>query len=141
MKKTGRKLLFISCMAALVLSVSACAGVQKHAYSVAQKVEETVTMPEQYSISYEVQEPGEEMITLVTKACDAEGNIYFSDGQKEILFLNDEGRYRLYEKSPQGNFSESTSGKLYTDDYVKTETAKFDECANQSEQQTAPNFE
>ena len=97
MKINGKKWMLAGFAAVLALSLTACSGIQEHAYGIAEKTDHAVTMPEQYRITYEVQRPGEESVTRVTKACDAEGNIYFSSGAKEILFLKEGEDYRLYE--------------------------------------------
>ena len=143
MKKIEKKLLVIGWAVGMILSMSACAsvsGIQEHADQVAEEKENLVTEPEEYSITYEVQEPEDGTITLVTKTCDAEGNIYYSNGERELLFLNEQGRYKLYERSGEDDFTESAVGKLYTSDYIEGETGEFNECAEQTEKQSAPGF-
>ena len=140
MKKLIKTSFFALASLTLAISMTACSSIQNNALNIAEKTENTVTMPEQYNITYEVQEPEEDAVTLVSKACDAEGNIYFSNANTELLFLNTEGKYRLFEKDADGSFSESISGKLYTTDYIKTATTAFTECTEQSKNQYTPGF-
>lgn len=140
MKKTGKKFLVVGSMFGLVMSMTACSNIQEHAYSIAEKTENVVTMPQQYRITYEVQEPGTETITLLTKACDSEGNIYFSYEETEMMFLKEGSNYLLCEKDANGNFVESTDKKSYTGKYVNTATDVFTELAEQSTMQFTPGF-
>ena len=129
------------CTAALALSMTACGSLGGGAAASTGNRDTAVALPAQYSITYEVQKPSEDSISLVTKARDADGNVYFSSGDAELLFLNDEGRYRLYEPDADGNFSESSSGKLYTADYIKTATADFTACAQPDVNANTPGFD
>lgn len=140
MKNFGKELLLVGCAAGLVLSATACSKIQDHAYSIAEKTENVAAMPEQYRITYEVQKPGEDAVTLVTKARDAKGNIYYSSGAKELLFLEEDGKYRLYEKNENDRFSEDAGGKLYTPDFIDSTAADFKEYAEQSKMQYTPGF-
>lgn len=140
MKIFGKKLLLAGCAMGLVLSMTACSDIQNHAYAVADQTNHVVTMPAQYSITYEVQNP-DHAVTLVTKSCDAKGNIYFSNGEKEMLFIKNSGEYSLYEKGSDGNFVKAPGGKLYTSDYINTAAADFTECVDQAEMQFTPGFE
>lgn len=141
MKNLVKKLLAAGFAAGAALSMAGCSGIQAHAYSVAEKTEQAVSMPEEYSITYEVQKPEEDFMTLVTKARDEQGSIYFSDGEIEKLFLNEKGNYRLYERDGDGEFTESPGKKIYTESFIDTATAAFTQCAEQSELQFAPGFE
>ena len=129
------------CGAALALSMTACGSLGGSVAGSTGNRDAAVALPAQYSITYEVQKPGEDAITLVTKAQDGEGNVYYASGSTEQLFLNDGGRYQLYEKDADGNFSESSSGKLYTADYIKTATADFTACAQPDVNANTPGFD
>ncbi len=141
MIKSMKTSLLILSSLTLAFSMTACSRIQDHAMSIVEKTNNTVTMPEQYSITYEVQTPEEDVITLISKACDGEGNIYFSGADTELVFLNaGEGKYRLFEKGDDGSLSESTDGKFYTADYINTATEAFIACAEQSKEQYVPGF-
>ena len=140
MKRRIQKGLLLFCAAALVLSAAACTDIQEHALHLTEQAKSVVTLPAEYSITYEVREPEEDAITLVTKARDSNGTIYFANGGEELLFVNRAGKYRLLEKKARGNFMETTTGKLYTEDDVETATAAFQECAEQSKIQYTSGF-
>lgn len=124
-----------------VFSLTACSGIQNHALAVAEKTEHAANFPSEYSITYEVQEPETNTIAQITKTCDADGNIYYSDEDQTILFLKDGDHFSMYEKNEEGDFTETTGNTLYTEDYVASATAEFTELAEQSKMQYTPGFE
>lgn len=91
---------------------------------------EPVTLPSEYLITYEVFE--DEQLRTITRGRDADGRIYFSSGDEQMLFVpSSNGRYQLYEADAAGTFTLSGSN-LYTAKYVETATAEFMEYAEQS---------
>ena len=100
------------------------------------KVENAVTYPETYSITYEITTP-EGLIHTMTKTVDQNGNVYFKTTGKEQLFLNDNGSYTLYEKNTDGVFAE-VEGAKYTREAVENEVALFDQYAKQTTNKFIP---
>ena len=127
------------CAAVLAASMTACGSLPLNGSGSSEKT--AVVFPEQYSITYEVQKPGEDAVTLVTRARDGDGNIYFAGGSTELLFLSDGGKYRLYEKDAEGGFTEAAAGKRYTTDYIDTATAAFTACAEPEVNASTPGFD
>ena len=100
------------------------------------KVENAVTYPETYSITYEITTP-EGLIHTMTKTVDQNGNVYFKTTGEEQLFLNDNGSYTLYEKNTDGVFAE-VEGAKYTREAVENEVALFDQYAKQTTNKFIP---
>ena len=100
------------------------------------KVENVVTYPETYSITYEITTP-EGLIHTMTKTVDQNGNVYFKTTGEEQLFLNDNGSYTLYEKNTDGVFAE-VEGAKYTREAVENEVALFDQYAKQTTNKFIP---
>ena len=100
------------------------------------KVENAVTYPETYSITYEITTP-EGLIHTMTKTVDQNGNVYFKTTGEEQLFLNDNGSYTLYEKNTDGAFAE-VEGAKYTREAVENEVALFDQYAKQTTNKFIP---
>ncbi len=96
-----------------------------------------VKMPEQYSITYEI-ESSEGVIYTIQKTKDADGNIYFRSSEEELLFLTDGNNYILYQSDGSGNFSADDRDALYNTTYVDTVTEKFMEYAEKSKKQFIP---
>ena len=99
-----------------------------------------VTIPEQYSITYEV-ESAEGVVYTVQKIKDADGNIYFRSSEEELLFLANGNNYILYQPDGSGNFSADDQNVLYNSTYVETATGKFMEYAEKSQKQFIPGME
>lgn len=103
----------------------------------AGEIDGSVTLPEQYSITYELETP-EGVVTTVKKAVDAEGNVYFKSGDIEKLFIKDGKLYKLYTKDEGGNFTVLDTSASYNQTYVDNETAEFMTYAEQSKKQFIP---
>ena len=89
-----------------------------------------VSMPETYSISYLRLDKGEEVST--TLARDAAGNIYFSDGDSEQVFVRGEDGYRMFPYSAEtGSFGE-WDGIVLSARSVREKTSPFWNCADQT---------
>lgn len=87
----------------------------------APMVYHTVTLPSQYFITYEVS--GEDgIVRTVSKAVDADGNIYYGADQ-EYLFLLEGKNYILYQPE-NGTLTRQGSDK-YQPDYIKKLTKDF----------------
>lgn len=106
----------------------------------AESVRNDITMPEQYSITYEI-ESADGIIYTVQKTKDADGNIYFRSSEEELLFLGDGNNYILYQPDESGSFSADDQNATYNSSYVETATEKFMEFAEKSEKQFIPGME
>ena len=104
---------------------------------VPENIPKTAMMPEQYSITYEI-ESSEGVIYTIQKTKDADGNIYFRSSEEELLFLTDGNNYILYQSDGSGNFSADDRDALYNTTYVDTVTEKFMEYAEKSKKQFIP---
>lgn len=107
---------------------------------VPENIPKTAMMPEQYSITYEI-ESAEGVIHTIQKAKDADGNIYFHSSEEEMLFLADGNNYILYQPDENGNFSTRDPDTLYNATYVENVTEKFMEYAEKSEDRFVPGME
>lgn len=88
----------------------------------------TVKLPSQYFITYEVS--GEDgIVRAVSKAVDADGNIYYK-AEQEYLFMLEGQNYVLYQPE-HGAFVRQGTDK-YQPDYVKETTKGFDEYVEKS---------
>ena len=67
-----------------LLALTGCSA--KSVGELTQTILQAVTLPESYSIAYEVTD-AEGSIRTVKKTVDAAGNVYFADGEQELLFL------------------------------------------------------
>ncbi len=89
-----------------------------------------VAMPETYSISYLRFDKGNEVTTTLER--DAGGNLHFSDGDTEQIFIRAEGGYRMYPYDPSsGSFGE-WDGVLLSARSVREKTSPFWDCADQT---------
>ena len=90
-----RTVLFLLCavLAFSALAFSSC--------GIADRVENAVTYPAAYSLTYEITS-AEGVISTVTKTVDANGNVYLKTAETEKLYLNDNGSYTLYERMKTG---------------------------------------
>jgi len=97
-----------------------------------------VSLPDQYSIVYEV-ENADGTIVTVEKTRDESGNIYFRSGKTEKLYVRtSDNHYNIYEKDSEGNFKLSSDWKGNTAAYVQTETKSFLEYAEASSKKNSP---
>lgn len=96
-----------------------------------------MALPVQYSITYAVND-GDGIISNVTRAQDADGNIYYQSGGKSTLFLLEDGAYTAYEKKADGLYINNTDGISYTQQYVDEYTNDFLEYANTSNKRHLP---
>lgn len=127
MKKIVSITLFLAIVLA-TLTLSSC--------NIINKVENAVIYPETYSITYEIT-TAEGLVHTITKTVDENGNVYFKNMDAELLFLNNNGTYTLYQKDTTGAFSE-TSGAKFTRQAVEKEVALFDRYAKQSTNKFIP---
>ena len=88
-----------------------------------QFVYRQVQLPESYFITYEIYDTDNETRTI-TKAVDAQGNIYYEDGQ-QYLFLPQEEGYALYEKEEEAFVRQSD--EFYSVSYMESFTEVFHE--------------
>lgn len=100
------------------------------------KVENAVTYPETYSITYEITTV-EGLIHIITKTVDENGNVYFKSIDDEKLFLNNDGSYTLYKKNADNAFVE-VNGAKYTAEAVEKELELFNYYANQTTDKFIP---
>ncbi|MGM9602944.1 MAG: hypothetical protein ACI3W5_15340 [Faecousia sp.] len=139
MKKFIKGILFllvITSVLAVAFGLTGCsAGFSGN--DIAKTINESVTMPEQYSITYEVESASGEIHT-VQKMVDSEGNTYFKDGAEELLFIKEENNYALYQKDADGCFTTKDGSAVYNSTYVKTSTAAFLTYAERSKKQFIP---
>jgi len=97
---------------------------------------QSVSLPEQYRIAYEVTDSNGKTVT-VEKAKDESGNIYFRSGEIEKLFIKtSDNQYSIYEKDNDGNFKLLSDWKGHTATYVQNETKDFLKYAETSSSQT-----
>lgn len=98
---------------------------------------QSVTMPETYSITYEVETIKGAVLTI-QKTVDSEGNVYFRSGREEMLFLREDDNYVLYTGNGDGTFTAHTNAAVYSKTYVDSSTAEFRVYAEQSLQKYLP---
>lgn len=141
MKKGSKGVSFLWVIAALamVLGLTGC-STNFSGNDIAKTIDESVTIPAQYSITYEV-ESASGAIRTVQKIVDGEGNTYFRNGAEELLFLREEGLYALYQKDANGAFTAKDSSAVYNSAYVDTSTAAFQACAERSKKQFLPGMD
>lgn len=84
-----------------------------------------ITMPEQFSLTYEFDEGGK--FVEVTMEKDTNGNYHYKDNEDEYLFIKDGKGYKIAIKTVNG-FAYKNNDK-YTFDHVKELTRKFWTCA------------
>lgn len=83
-----------------------------------------VELPDTYFISYEVSDSAG-VVRTVSRARDAEGNIYYQTEDLELLFLMENGSYVRYDRA-DGEFVRQ-DGEKYRLSYVEELTKDFDE--------------
>ena len=110
-----------------LLALTGCSA--KSVGELTQTILQAVTLPESYSIAYEVTD-AEGSIRTVKKTVDAAGNVYFADGEQELLFLRQQDGTDL-----------DAEGARHTAQAVDEATAAFADCAERSRQQFMPGME
>lgn len=110
-----------------LLALTGCSA--KSAGELTQTILQAVTLPESYSIAYEVTDAAGGIRT-VKKTVDAAGNVYFADGEQELLFL----------RQQDGTYLDA-EGTRHTAQAVDEATAAFADCAERSRQQFMPGME
>lgn len=115
-------------LALVAVSFSSC--------GIISKVENAVTYPDTYSITYEIT-TAEGLIHTLTKTVDANGNIYFKNIDSEKLFINNGGAYTVYTKSYDGTFT-AVDGAKYTREAVEKELELFASYAKQTTNKFIP---
>lgn len=83
-----------------------------------------VELPDTYFISYEVSDPAG-VVRIVSRARDAEGNIYYRTEDAELLLLMEGGSFIRYDRT-DGEFVRQ-DGEVYRLSYVEELTKDFDE--------------
>lgn len=101
-----------------------------------ERVETAVKYPDAYSISYE-RKTADGRILTVTKTVDEDGNLYYKDEQRELLFLADGAAYTLYERNADGAFVAAGDVK-YTREAAEKETEGFDALAKKTTDRFIP---
>lgn len=137
--KFFRKISSILLVGVALLGLAGC-GADFWDNSIAQTVESSVALPEQYSITYEVETAVGEVHT-VSKIQDGDGNIYFRSGDEEHLFIKDGDLYALYEKDSAGEYVARGMQAAYNKTYVDSVSAEFLTYAERSKQQFMPGME
>ena len=97
-----------------LLALTGCSA--KSVGELTQTILQAVTLPESYSIAYEVTD-AEGSIRTVKKTVDAAGNVYFADGEQELLFL----------RQQDGTYLDA-EGARHTAQAVDEATAAFADC-------------
>lgn len=129
--KHFRKVLSFLLMGVALLGLTGCDG------NIAKKVNESVTIPDQYSITYEVETPVGKIKT-VQKVQDSDGNVFFRSGAEELLFIKDGNLYALYEKDASGQYVARGMQAAYNAAYVDSVTAEFLNYTDRSKQKFLP---
>lgn len=137
--------------AVISVSVSGCSLAEKdtsavsdaadssNAATITERIINSVKMPAEYSIAYEVQAV-DGVVYTVKKSKDAEGNIYFKYGDEEMLFISDGDLYALYTKDNDGGFTANNNTALYTETFVESATVGFSAYSESSRKQFIPGF-
>lgn len=126
-----KKIALIVLAAILALTVAGFASC-----GIIEKVENAVTYPDTYSITYEIT-TADGLIHTLTKSVDENGNLYFKSIDSEKLFINNAGTYTLYEKNESGAFA-AKDGAKYTRKAAEAEMSAFDEYSHRSTDQFIP---
>lgn len=124
---------------AMLCGLAAC-GYNIFDNDIVDTVNTSVTIPEQYSISYEIQD-ATGVVRTMTKTVDADGNVYFAYGEVEKLFIKDGELYQLYQKNVNGEYQATGVQAAYNQTFVDSETADFLAFAEQSKKQFIPGIE
>lgn len=123
-------------MLTMLLGLSAC-GNNIFDNNIADEINTSVTIPNQYSISYKI-EDATGVVRTMTKTVDADGNVYFSYDKIEQLFIKEGELYQLYQKDSNGEYKATDTQAAYNQTFVDSETSDFLEFAQQSKKQFIP---
>ncbi len=123
-----------ACAAAAVLP--ACSQIGEDLREI-QEEKDSIAYPAEYRITYE-RSNGDGTVTLITRARDGEGNVYYREGEEELYFYLQDGSYFLL-RSENGELTEVSPGTLYTEKYVEDASVLFFDCAET--RASAPGFE
>lgn len=132
--KIIRKMTFFLLSVVILLGIAGCDS------GIADTVNASVALPEQYSITYEVKTATGEVRT-VRKIRDSDGNVYFQSGKEEMLFIKDGDLYALYEKDSTGIYVARGVQAAYNEAYVDSVSSEFLSYAEQSKKQFIPGME
>lgn len=127
MKRTA-SIILCAVLALTALMLSSC--------GVITELINSVNYPDSYSLTYEVT-TAEGSIYTLTKTIDKNGNVYIKTEDKEQLYLNDNGKYTLYEKNEDGEFV-TTDDQKYTKKSVEEATSAIDQYAKESQNKLMP---
>lgn len=117
-----------SLLALTALTLSSC--------NTLKELQDAVTYPESYSITYEVTS-AKGTVNTVTKTVDEQGNIYVKTSDKEQLYLLENDSYTLYEKNEEGTFT-AVGDEKYTKKFVNEATSQISAYAEESKKQFMP---
>lgn len=126
-----------SVLAVMMMLMSGCsaAGLEQ-AVEKAVEINQSVSFPDQYSITYQVLN-SDGTITTVSKAKDTSGSIYYRSGEVEKLYVCvSSNHFNLYEKDDSGEFKLVSDWEGYTAVYIREETKPFTEYAETSKKKT-----
>ena len=115
----------------ILLTTSGCSNIVEGTKSLTTEINNAVSFPEEYFITYEV-EHGDGTVSTVAKGVDAEGIIYYRSGNLEVLYVPAEALYDRYERDESGVFTKSSYGISYTASRVEQETKEFTDYADKS---------
>lgn len=130
----------ISKIASALLTGIVLLGIAGCHSAIANTVNASVSLPEQYSITYEVETATGEVRT-VRKIRDADSNVYFQSGNEEMLFIKDGDLYALYEKGSSGEYVARGIQAAYNEAYVDSVSVEFLGYAEKSKEQFIPGME
>lgn len=131
-----KRIIPVLLIGAAALSLAGCSFdfTQK---GIAGTINNSVSLPNQYRITYEV-ESTDGAIRTVSKSKDSDGNIYFKSGDTELLFIAEGKNYVLYKNEKNGKFSAVDSNAVYNATYVNSATNEFTQYAEKSKEQFNP---
>ena len=128
-----------SVLAVMMMLMSGCsaAGLERTVEK-AVEINQSVSFPDQYSITYQVLN-SDGTITTVSKAKDTSGSIYYRSGETEKLYVCvSSNHFNLYEKDDSGEFKLVSDWEGYTSVYIREETKPFTEYAETSKKKNLP---
>ena len=123
-------------IALIIILALTLAAVSFSSCGIINKVENAVSYPDAYSITYEIT-TAKGLIHTLTKTVDANGNIYFKGMDGEKLYINSNGTYTFYEKNDLGVFA-AVEGVKYTREAVEKELSLFQSYAKQTTNKFIP---
>lgn len=99
-------------------------------------LENAVTYPESYLLSYEVTNADGTIFTI-TKIVDGEGNVYYKNADAETVYILEGSGYVKYEKNSDGEFEKTSDTKL-TKSAMENETKDICTYAEKSQNKFIP---